>query len=252
MQAHTGGRMLANTCLHTHTHCWWNLYSLLWTITQILIPVLHPSISSCVHSHPPLRDVFKKKNDSFPAGLRNLPCLIWHISLTHILFPSLHLPRSLLLAMHKQSSSHSGSPVFAFPPTLFYPIHLPSSLFFPAKQLMSLPVWETYGKRLVTAWRMWRRVKEDGVLTPMCETQSITDFFLTLSGVKQVLSKQFTRPHRHLWGVITQCCSCLITLRGFCNADEGLFYFLHYSHISILQKLNKTASAELRWHRIDL
>lgn len=171
---------------------------------------------------------FKKKIDSFPAGLRNLPCLIWHISLTHILFPSLHLPRSLLLAMHKQSSSHSGSPVFAFPPTLFYPILLPSSLFLPTKQLMSLPVWETYGKRLVTAWRMWRRVKEDGVLTPMCETQSITDFFLTLSGVKQVLSKQFTRPHRHLWGVIiTQCCSCLITLRGFCNADEGLFYFLH-------------------------
>lgn len=68
MQAHTGGRMLPNTCLHTHTHCWWNLYSLLWTITQILIPVLHPSISSCVHSHPPLRDVFKKKSTVFQQG----------------------------------------------------------------------------------------------------------------------------------------------------------------------------------------
>lgn len=250
MQAHTGGRMLANTCLHTHTadETFTPYYELLpryWF--QCSIPQVLPAFTPTR-----LYVMCLKKIDSFPAGLRNLPCLIWHISLTHILFPSLHLPRSLLLAMHKQSSSHSGSPVFAFPPTLFYPILLPSSLFLPAKQLMSLPVWETYGKRLVTAWRMWRRVKEDGVLTPMCETQSITDFFLALSGVKQVLSKQFTRPHRHLWGVITQCCSCLITLRGFCNADEGLFYFLHYSHFSILQKLNKTASAELRWHRIDL
>lgn len=192
-----------------------------------------------------------KKNRQFSSRAEKSPVLDLAYQLdSHPL--SLSSPSSLFASCHAQSSSHSGSPVFAFPPTLFYPILLPSSLFLPAKQLMSLPFWETYGKRLVTAWRMWRRVKEDGVLTPMCETQSITDFFLTLSGIKQVLSKQFTRPHRHLWGVITQCCSCLITLRGFCNADEGVFYFLHYSHISILQKLNKTASVELRWHRIDL
>lgn len=194
-----------------------------------------------------------KKNRQFSSRAEKSPVLDLAYQLdSHPL--SLSSPSSLFASCHAQTVFQSfWIPSFCIS-THTLLSHPPSQLpFLPAKQLMSLPVWETYGKRLVTAWRMWRRVKEDGVLTPMCETQSITDFFLTLSGVKQVLSKQFTRPHRHLWGVIiTQCCSCLITLRGFCNADEGLFYFLHYSHISILQKLNKTASAELRWHRIDL
>lgn len=153
IQTHTGGCMFANTCTHTNTLLMKPLLLIMNYYPDIefqcSIPQFLPAFTPTL-----LHLMYLKKIDSFPAGLRNLPCLIWHISLTHILFPSLHLPRSLLLAMHKQSSSHSGSPVFAFPPTLFYPILLPGSLFLPAKRLMSLSVWETYGKQLVTAWRM--------------------------------------------------------------------------------------------------
>lgn len=65
------------------------------------------------------------------------------------------------------------------------PPPLQLSLFHSPKQLNSLGnIWQS-----VTAWRM--RVKEDGVLMPICEIQPITAFFFILDVIKQLLWKHW-------------------------------------------------------------